>query len=95
MTLFHTPKTTIYYSESLDEDHPEGMAVEIGDVVEWQHSTDWGIASYDGEITEIMPRKGAAKVVYEDGHDVTRAGDPRRKVITLPITMLTLMGRAT
>ena len=94
MKLFHTPKTKVFYPDSQDEDHPDGMEVEIGDDVEWEQSTDWGIASYDGEITEILPRKGAAKVVYEDGHDVTRAGDPRWKVIILPITMLTLMGRS-
>ena len=57
MKLFHTPKTKVFYPDSQDEDHPDGMEVEIGDDVEWEQSTDWGIASYDGEITEILPRK--------------------------------------
>lgn len=94
MKLYSAPKTRLVYPESIDEDHPEGMAVEIGDEVEFTVDGDWGNETNEGEITAILPKKGAAKVVYLDGHDVTKAGEPRRKVILAAISGLTLIARS-
>lgn len=95
MTLFHTPKTTLTYPDTVDDDYPDGMAVEIGDEVEFQGDTPYGDrGTMEGSITQILPRKMAVKVTYLDGFDITRSREPRRKAATISLADLTFIARS-
>lgn len=94
MKLLHTPKTALAYAESVDEEHPEGWLIEIGDEVEWLGEGSYGPATHQGSITAIQPRNKTVRVAYQDETDWTVKGEPKKKTATVPAASLTLIARA-
>jgi hypothetical protein len=84
-------KTAFFYGDSGEDEFP--YEIEIGDEVEFEGESTFGRLTMLGEITAIQPKKRTAKVVYLDGGDWNKAGEPKRKVAFVPLTALTLIRR--
>ena len=85
------PKASLFYGDSELDENP--YEIEIGDEVEFLGDGQFGAATHLGEITAIQPVKRTVRVSYLDQTDWNKAGEPKRKAATVPVSDLTLVRR--
>ena len=69
--------------------YSDGMVVELFDQIDIE--IDGRVV--EGQITKLHPRKDHIRVGYRDDTDTTRAGDPKWRTITVPVTRVELIAR--
>lgn len=83
-------KQILHYTHGCDDDE---YKVELFDQVEfnWQFT---GPLTHCGTVAAIYPRKREVRIRYEDQGDWTRkTAEPRKRVATVPIDVVTLIAR--